>query len=72
MPRQAIQTNDYDFTVAQTPLFTLQGEKNKKSGYLANVRQDTGEVLGICTDRYALVQNSDLIDRAESAFTRKI
>ena len=71
MARQALQTNNYDFTVAQTPLYTVQDEDNKKSGWLANVRQDTGEVLGICTDRYALVQNSDLIDRAESAFASK-
>jgi hypothetical protein len=71
MPRQAIQTNDYDFNVTQTPLYTVRDEDNKKSGYLANVREDTGEVLGICTDRYALVQNSDLIDRAEAAFERK-
>ena len=71
MPRQAIQTSDYDFTVTQTPLYTVRDEDNKKSGYLANVREDTGEVLGICTDRYALVQNSDLIDRAEAAFERK-
>ena len=46
MPRQAIQTSDYDFTVTQTPLYTVRDEDNKKSGYLANVRQDTGEVLG--------------------------
>jgi hypothetical protein len=71
MARQALQTNNYDFTVTQTPLYTVQDEDNKKSGWLANVRQDTGEVLGICTDRYALVQNSDLIDRAESAFASK-
>ena len=30
--------------------------RQQKKRYLANVREDTGEVLGICTDRYALVQ----------------
>ena len=71
MARQAIQSDEYNFNVTQTPLYTVRDEDNKKSGWLANVREDTGEVLGICTDRYAVVQNADLIDRAEDAFARK-
>ena len=31
MPRQAIQTSDYDFTVTQTPLYTVRDEDNKKT-----------------------------------------
>jgi hypothetical protein len=71
MARQAIQSSDYNFNVTQTPLYTVRDDKNTQSGWLANVREDSGEVLGICTDRYALVQNGDLIDRAEDAFARK-
>jgi hypothetical protein len=68
MARQALQTNNYDFKVGQKPLYH---SNKKKTGFFANVRKDTGETIGICTERYALVQNSDLIDRAESAFASK-
>ena len=34
MPRQAIQTSDYDFTVTQTPLYTVRDEDNKKAATL--------------------------------------
>jgi hypothetical protein len=33
-----------------------------------NVREDNDEILGWTTDRYGLVQNSDLLDRADQAF----
>ena len=40
-----------------------------KSGYFMNVREDNDEILGWTTDRYGLIQNSDLLDRADQAFS---
>ena len=39
------------------------------SGWYGNVRTDTNQVLGICTEQYGKVQNSDLIGAIEEAFT---
>ena len=70
MPIIAKQTvnQDWDFEVAQEELFLPDGAK---SGYLAARRLDNNEVLGIHTDRYGIVKNADLVDKAESAFARK-
>ena len=38
------------------------------SGWYGNVRTDTNQVLGICTEQYGRVQNSDLIGAIEEAF----
>ena len=38
------------------------------SGWYGNVRTDTNQVLGICTEQYGKVQNSDLIGAIEEAF----
>ena len=38
------------------------------SGWYGNVRTDTNQVLGICTEQYGRVQNSDLIGTIEEAF----
>ena len=46
-------------------------EEPERSGYFASVRSDNGEVLGVHTSRYGIVQNGDLIEKAESAFARK-
>ena len=42
-----------------------------KSGYFMNVREDNDEILGWTTDRYGLIQNSDLLDRADQAFSER-
>ena len=70
MPITAKQTvnQDWDFEVAQEELYLPDGAK---SGYLAARRLDNNEVLGIHTDRYGIVKNADLVDKAESAFARK-
>ena len=39
-----------------------------KSGYFMNVRDDNDEILGWTTERYGLVQHSDVLDRADKAF----
>ena len=38
------------------------------SGWYGNVRTDTNQVLGICTEQYGRVQNADLIGTIEEAF----
>ena len=70
MPITAKQTidTDWDFTVAQEPLTLPNGKQSK---VFANVRTDTGEELGYCTDRYAIVNSRDLVNKAEDAFERK-
>ena len=39
-----------------------------KTSYFMNVREDDNEILGWTSDRYGLVQNGDLLDRADKAF----
>ena len=70
MPITAKQSKnkDWDFTVAQEELFLPDG---KKSGFFASRRLDNNEVLGCHTSRYGIVQNADLVEKAESAFARK-
>jgi len=59
---------DWDFTVVQEPLTLPSGRQSK---VFANVRTDTGEELGYCTERYAIVNSRDLVEKAEDAFERK-
>ena len=54
-----------DYSVETVPLLTPDG---KNSGWLGNRRTDTQQVLGVCTERYSLVQNKPLIETVENAF----
>lgn len=54
-----------DYSVETVSLLTPEGEA---SGWMANRRTDTKQVLGVCTERYTLVQNSTLLDTVENAF----
>ncbi len=68
MPIAANQTvnQGFDYHVNQVEVpHPITGDK---SGYFMNVREDNDEILGWTTDRYGLVQNSDLLDRADQAF----
>ena len=57
----------FDYRVNQVEVpHPVTGEK---SGYFMNVREDNDEILGWTTDRYGLIQNSDLLDRADQAFS---
>lgn len=58
------ETNFHGYVVEQVPLFA----KGNQTRFLGNVRSDTGECLGTCTDRYDLVQNETLVDFAETLF----
>jgi hypothetical protein len=57
----------HDYIVEQTPLHA----DGRLTRFLGNVRKDTGECLGVCTDRYDLVQNADLIGLSEEMFTAR-
>jgi hypothetical protein len=59
------QTEKFDYTVEQVAMHLPNGNSTR---YLANVRTDTQEVLGVVSDRYELLQNSDLLGEAEGLF----
>ena len=63
-----IVSNNLDFKVLQEKLHLPNG---KETEHFANVRQDTGEVLGVVSGRYNILQNSDLFPFAESLFRSK-
>ncbi len=54
-----------DYSVETVPLLTPDGQA---TGWLGNRRTDTKQVLGVCTERYSLVQNKPLIETVENAF----
>ena len=62
--KQSKNTN-WNFDVASERLLRQDGSN---TAIFANVRTDTNEILGTSTERYGIVQNSDLVDRAEDAF----
>ena len=47
----------HDWTVVQEPVYTDNRELIK--GYKANVRSSDRRVLGVVSDRYKVVQNTD-------------
>lgn len=53
----ALQLAGLDWEVSQTPIYTGKGEKVK--GYKANIRSTDRHVLGVVTDRYKIIQNSE-------------
>ena len=62
--KQSKNTN-WNFDVASERLLRQDGSN---TAVFANVRTDTNEILGTSTERYGIVQNNDLVDRAEDAF----
>ena len=66
MPILAKQDQNYDYTVKQVAV--PHPENGKKSGYFMNIRTDNDEILGWTSDRYGLVNNVDLLDKADAAF----
>jgi phage/plasmid-like protein (TIGR03299 family) len=63
----AIRLAHLEWQVEQRPIYTdtaqqtLGGgpDKAKVAGWVANVRRDTGDVLGVVSDRYMPVQNAE-------------
>ena len=41
------------------------------TGWFANTRTDTGEVLGVCTEQYGIVNNRDLFAKADETFASR-
>jgi len=59
------QTEKFDYTVEQVPFHLPNGSATR---FFANVRTDNGEVLGCVTDRYEVLQNSDMLGASEDLF----
>ena len=59
-------TQDYDFPVKMEELFT---QDQKPAGFWGTRRTDTGQVLGVTSDKYGLLLISDLINSVEGAFS---
>ncbi len=59
--QDALKKSGLDWQVIQKPLYVPGPTKKDRpelvDGFLANVRRDTGDVLGVVTDRYTPVQN---------------
>jgi hypothetical protein len=62
-------SDSYDFQVVQEPLFNRSGKAAVvgKSPVMGNFRTDTGQCLGTSTEKYAIVQNGDLVEQVEDA-----
>jgi phage/plasmid-like protein (TIGR03299 family) len=56
----AIREARLDWRVNQIPVYTATNWAESISGYVANVREDTNEVLGIVGERYQVAQNRDV------------
>jgi phage/plasmid-like protein (TIGR03299 family) len=56
---EAIKEARLTWTVEQTPVYTANNWAQAIPGYVANVRSDTREVLGIVSERYHVAQNKD-------------
>ena len=55
----------FDFRVNQVEFNNpVTGDK---TGLFANIRQDNNEILGVVSKRYSIVNNSDILGRADSA-----
>ena len=53
----ALVMSGLDWNVIQRPIMTISGDPIP--GYKANVRDSDNRVLGVVTDRYRVVQNSE-------------
>lgn len=71
----AIRTARLDWDVIQYPLvakFDTDGEQlSDETGYFANVRSDTMDVLGVVKGRYKVVQNLEAFDFVDDIVTNK-
>jgi hypothetical protein len=61
----AIREARLTWTVEQMPVFTADNWAKAIPGYVANVRNDTKEVLGIVSKRYHVAQNKDVFSFAD-------
>ncbi len=61
-------SGNYDFPVVMEQLQTQDGSD---AGFWGTRRTDTGQVLGVTSDKYGLLLNSTLVDSIESVLTDK-
>lgn len=72
MAQIAKQSDKFDFVVESAPSFMqLPSGSFVPDGFSVNRRMDTMQVLGKVSDRYGIVQNTDLLSVAEDAFKAK-
>lgn len=64
--KDAIHMAGLDWSVNSAPIFDQNG--NEISGYKANTRDKDSSVLGIVSDRYKIVQNSEAFEFTDSLF----
>jgi phage/plasmid-like protein (TIGR03299 family) len=62
---QALKEARLTWTVEQTPVYAANNWVLPIPGYVANVRDDTKEVLGIVSERYHVAQNKDVFAFAD-------
>jgi hypothetical protein len=62
-----VQSNNWNYEVERIALHTPEGNA---SGFYATRRTDNGACLGTVSNRYGIVQNSDLFGQAEDIFDR--
>jgi phage/plasmid-like protein (TIGR03299 family) len=63
--KDAIREAKLDWQVEQAPVYSAHNWAAPIPGYLANVRSDTGEVLGIVGEKYRVAQNRDVFAFAD-------
>ena len=71
MARNTRPTSDqFDYTVEQSPLFDRNGKAVKVGGspIMGNFRQDNGVCLGTSTEAYEIVNNNSVVEVVEDAF----
>jgi phage/plasmid-like protein (TIGR03299 family) len=62
---EAIKAARLEWRVEQTPVYSANNWAAPIPGYLANVRSDTREVLGIVGEKYQVAQNKDVFAFAD-------
>jgi len=70
----ALRVAKLDWRVVSQPVYTegaittakLTGQATSIPGFMANVREDTNEVLGVVSDKYHIIQNVDAFKFADS------
>ena len=61
-------TEEYDFPVEMQKLYTRD---QKPAGFWGTRRTDTGQVLGVTSDKYGLLLNTDLVKTVDEVLTDK-
>lgn len=68
--KDAIQAAGLDWNVIGKPIFDQQG--NEIPGFIANTRDTDNSVLGIVSDKYKVVQNSDAFEFTDALLAENV